>query len=140
MYQDADGTKLGVPLLEVIEMRRNAKNIVSWIPCSILLCVNAASGQELNVLDREYIPKEWKSTWVSNPDHSGNEYAVVLFRNTFDLPEVSIYPHPLGQIHFNFEKTAAGLAGFVETPEALKRKMVAKGKTIVLRAGKNVIP
>lgn len=104
MYQDADGTKLGVPLLEVIEMRRNAKNIVSWIPCSILLCVNASSGQELNVLNREYIPKEWKSTWVSNPDHSGNEYAVVLFRNTLDLPEVPIYPHPLGQFILTLRK------------------------------------
>lgn len=70
-------------------MRSKTKNLVTWfLICSGVLNVYASSGQELNVPDRKYIPKEWKSTWISNPDLSGNEYAVVLFRNAFDLTEV----------------------------------------------------
>jgi hypothetical protein len=62
MYQDADGKKVGVPLGKGREVRRSAKNIVSWILiCSGVLIVCASSGQQLNVPDRKYIPKEWKS-------------------------------------------------------------------------------
>lgn len=45
-------------------------------------------GQELNVPNPRFITQQWKATWITNPEISGNEYAVILFRNTFEVKSV----------------------------------------------------
>jgi len=42
--------------------------------------------KELNVPVKQYIKStKWNSFWITNPDVSLNDYAVVLFRKTFKL-------------------------------------------------------
>jgi hypothetical protein len=42
-------------------------------------------AQERNVRDVRYTLNPWRAVWITNPDISGNEYAVVLFRKEFQL-------------------------------------------------------
>ncbi|MFO7256469.1 MAG: alpha-L-rhamnosidase C-terminal domain-containing protein [Bacteroidota bacterium] len=43
------------------------------------------AGQELNVPAVRYTPSPWRAVWITHPDISGNEYAVVNFRKDFQL-------------------------------------------------------
>lgn len=44
-----------------------------------------ANAQELNVPVVRYTPSPWRAVWITHPDISGNEYAVVNFRKEFRL-------------------------------------------------------
>ena len=41
--------------------------------------------QELNYNGKQYVAKNWKAFWVTNPDVYANEYSVTLYRRNFDL-------------------------------------------------------
>ncbi len=53
-----------------------------------LFIIRVSHGQELNVPAANHINKQWRATWISNPDISGNEHAVILFRKNFELSVV----------------------------------------------------
>ena len=57
-----------------------------WVVLACLLLTEKVRSQELNVPTVTSTPDPWKAVWITHPDISGNEYAVVLFRNDFDLP------------------------------------------------------
>ncbi|MDV3308467.1 MAG: alpha-L-rhamnosidase [Cyclobacteriaceae bacterium] len=44
-----------------------------------------ARAQELNVPTVRHTPNPWRAAWITHPDISGNEYAVVIFRKDFQL-------------------------------------------------------
>src|SRR5690606_38534654 len=74
----------------ILGFLRNAKPMLRFCLISGLLAVSLltekAGSQDLNVPTVTSTPDPWKSVWVTHPDISGNEYAVILFRNEFDLP------------------------------------------------------
>ena len=47
------------------------------------------------------------------------------------------YPHPLGNIQFEYEQSSKGLRGFVEIPDRLAATLVVNGKSIRLKPGRN---
>jgi alpha-L-rhamnosidase len=45
-----------------------------------------AQAPDLNVPNPQYVVQNWKARWITHPDLSGAEHAVVLFRRQFALP------------------------------------------------------
>jgi hypothetical protein len=50
------------------------------------------------------------------------------------------YPHPLGALHFKFEKTNKRVRGFVELPDKLEGTLLVNGETMKLHPGRNALP
>ncbi len=53
----------------------------------ILTFGHAQTAQELNVPTVRYAPTAMKAQWITHPDLSGGEQAVVVFRRSFELPQ-----------------------------------------------------
>lgn len=60
------------------------KYLFLWL---LFIGVHLAFGQapELNVPSAKYTNPNWKAKWITHPDLSGGEHAVVLFRKKFSL-------------------------------------------------------
>lgn len=61
--------------------------LLFYLLLSVGQTVSFGQAQELNVPTAHYAPAALKAQWLTHPDLSGNEYAVVLFRRTFDLAQ-----------------------------------------------------
>lgn len=50
-----------------------------------------------------------------------------------------VFPHPAGELSFRLEKKREGLVGFVTLPEGVGGTLIWLGKTIQLKAGRQVV-